>query len=244
MTYLSPAELTRAAPAAQKMTIPKDGLIDTHGFVRYVEKHLNQRPVFAVQGKSHADKGYSITRRQKQGRHLVACANSNGVATVLLNSHTVRRKAWLGAGFWKGEQLLVGTAVPMQRWRGYVPALEDLERYRPMLMTVRHTMRATGLSRGQLDDLADVVSGTAYLPGHNPISPDELVKAGHANLYDTLFGMLEMILRGNAPSADPLKRKVKPVKGPDAVMQASNATFNAGLHLVGSGLALPAYRKT
>lgn len=242
MTYLTNAELMAAAPAAERMKKVKDGLIDTYAFVRHVEQTYNHRPVMAVQGKPHRDGG--ADRRKRQGRHFIVMAGHNGNATILLNSHLVRRKAWVAAGWWRKEQVLIGVALPLQRWRGYETALEELERYRAQLATVRTEMRLHVMNPRQTTQLADAISATAYLPGHNPIAAEELLPGDRPTLYDTLFAMHAIILKGNAKPAGVDKRKVKPVKGPDALMQLGNAVFRAGVDLMGSTVALPGYRKT
>lgn len=244
MTYLSSSELTEAAPATKPMTKVKDGLIDTAAFIRYVKRRLGHRPVLAVQGKPHDEKGFDKKKRLMQGRHFIVMANSRGHATILLNSHIVRRKAWLAAGFWRGGQVLIGVAIPLQRWRGFEQAIDELERYRSLMTTTRGTLRTMSVSDTMLNQLATLVSATAYLPGHNPIAPDELKGARKEFLYDTMLAMHAVILKGNAKPAGVDKRKVKPVKGPDALMQLGNAVFNAGVDVSGAVVALPAYRKT
>lgn len=244
MTYLSPTQLVEAAPAAKQMDKVKDGLIDTAAFIKYIRRALGQRPVLAVQGKPHDEKGVDRKKRLRQGRHFIVLANHAGHATVLLNSHLVRRKAWIGAGYWKNGQALVGVALPLQRWRGFQPAIDDLERYRLMLSNARSSMRAYPMTDIRLHRLAQRISETAYLPGHNPISPEELKVVRKEFLYETLLAMHAVILRGNSKPADADKRKVKPVKGPDALMQLGNAVFTAGVDVMDTSMALPAYRKT
>lgn len=246
MNYLSSSELIEAAPATRPMVKVKDGLIDTASFIRYVRKRLDHRPVLAVQGKPHDEKGVDKKKRLMQGRHFVVMADQRGQATILLNSHLVRRKAWLAAGFWRKGQVLVGVAIPLQRWRGFEAAVDELERYRGPLTNARSAMRSHVPSPVEVRRLAETISSTAYLPGHNAIAPGELEEAaaGKGTLYEALMAMHAAILKGNSKPAEADKRKVKPVRGPDALMQLGNAVFNAGVVASGAVIALPAYRKT
>jgi hypothetical protein len=247
MEYLTPAKLAERAPAAQPL--PKDrpeGLIDTALFVREIEKDLGHRPVMAVQGRPHTDiPKRGLAKRERQGRHLVVCAGPTGEATILLNSHTVRRKAWIGAGYYRSDPplFLVGVALPLQRWRGYPAAIEELERYRTVLRTTRREMSARRCPAPEIDRLAEMVSKAAYLPDHKAIAAEQLIVFNGANtLYEVLWRMLELIVRGNVPAAEG-ERKVKPVKGPDALVHAGNAVFNVGALRLGD-VVLPTYRKT
>jgi hypothetical protein len=258
MSYLSPAELVERAPAAKPMIKVQNGLIDTSAFVKYIRKRLGHRPVMAVQSNPHLyeSEGRSKAKikvtsrlqqsRERQGRHFIVMAGPTGQATILLNSHLVRRKAWLAAGFWRKGQVLIGVAIPLQRWRGFEAAVDELERYRGLMNEARMAMRTCVIGPGEVRKLAQTVSNTAYLPGHNAIAPDELVDAmaGRESLYGALLGMHAVILKGNSKPAEADKRKVKPVKGPDALMQLGNAVFNAGVEVSGGPVALPAYRKT
>lgn len=250
MNTLSPSELAEKAPAAQPL--PKKraaGLIDTNEFITVIAEQLGQEPVMAVQGRAHSDidglsKRAAVAKRERSGRHLIVCANRRGAATIVLNSHTVRRRAWIAGGFYRADLLLVGVALPLQRWRGYDTAIAELERYRPQLVKLREQMTARKATHKMVDTLAEQISQTAYLPGHKPIAAEELVGAGMGNLYDTLFGMLKRVVNGNLAAAQEGKRKVKPVKGPDALMHAGNTIFNIGVECLDDGIALPTYRKT
>jgi len=251
MNYLTPSALAARAPAAQPLGKNDPGLIDTAAFIRFIERELGHLPVAAIQGRPHSDveKKQHLAKRERQGRHLIVCTDHRGAATILLNSHTVRRKAWIAAGFYRGSTdrplLFVGAAVPLRRWRGFRPAIEELERYRPAVANARKLMVQHTLTSRSLDQLAEKISDTAYLPDHKPIAPEHLITAAPpgANLWETMFRMLGKIVDGNLPAANPEGRKVKPVRGPDALMHAGNAVFNAGAELLGC-MALPTYRKT
>jgi len=252
MNTLSPSELYTKAPAAQPLPKKRPiGLIDTNEFLDIIRKTLGHKPVMAVQGRAHSDvdglsKRAAIAKRERSGRHLVVCANAQGAATIVLNSHTVRRKAWIAAGYYRSnpELLLVGIALPLQRWRGYEAALEELERYRPQLALARGEMRLLKPSWSDIDKIALRVSKEAYLPGHKPIAPSELISVTASSIYDVLFGMLQRVVAGNLPAADKDKRNVKPVKGPDALMHAGNVLWNIGTDRLETPIALPKYRKT
>jgi hypothetical protein len=247
MQYLTPSEMSRDAPASMRLPSKKIGLIDTSGFVRFIERKTGYRPVMAIQGSPHKDTR-SLTQRERLGRHMIVCASGNGSAIVLLNSHTVRRKAWIAGGFVRmgGKQplVLIGVALPLQRWRGFGPAIEELERYRPLLNSTRKAMVTRTMSTSDRSDLALKVSKTAYLPGHKPVSSSELEHNPKSdNLYATMFDMLSRMHNGMLQAADG-GRKVKPLKGPDALMQAGNAMFNAGVSLIDETVVMPRYRKT
>jgi hypothetical protein len=258
MNTLSTSQLIEKAPAARPLPHKHAvGLIDTLEFLAVIKKRLGHRPVMAIQGKPHADvpdegrKTTALAKRERQGRHLIVCADGRGSATILLNSHTVRRKAWIAAGFFRsdpavptGGLLLIGVALPLQRWRGFDVAIEELERYRPALAETRTALRAYRPRARDADALAEAVSRRAYLKGHKPIAADELVGAWSLTLYDSLYGMLKRVVDGNLPAAAVGRRKVKPVRGPDALMHAGNAIWNLGVETMGATVALPTFRKT
>ena len=62
----------------------------------------------------------------------------------------------------------------------------------------------------------------------------------------TLWAMLMKLCQGTLVSAEAngRVRKIKPVKGPDAIVHAGNAIFNAAIELLPGTLALPTFRKT
>lgn len=219
-------------------------LIDTSTFLEEIEKTLDQRPVLAIQGKSHSDvpDGTRITKRERQGRHLIVCADGAGNATLVLNSHTVRRKAWVAAGFYRDGLFAVGAALPLQRWRGAGPAIDEIQRWRPAIVTARGSMRATPMTDRLMRSLADRTCA-AYLPGHKPVAASALKELAAKNLYDTLFKILRVITDGNLPASEAGRRKVKPIKGPDALMHAGNALWLAAIDITGER-PLPFYKKT
>jgi len=241
------------APAAQPLPKKRPtGLIDTNEFLDIIRRKLGHRPVMAVQGRAHSDvdgmsKRAAIAKRERQGRHLIVCADeATGAATIVLNSHTVRRKAWIAAGYFdaKRELLLVGVALPLQRWRGYDAALEELERYRPQLALARRELRQRQLQVSEIHAIAEQIAQEAYLPGHKPIAADQLVAVRSSTVFKVLFEMLAKVVEGNLPAAEKDRRKVKPVKGPDALMHAGNVAWNIGTSYCERPLALPKYRKT
>jgi hypothetical protein len=253
MNTLSPSELFERAPGAQPLAKKHSpGLIDTNEFMAVIRKTLGHKPVMAVQGRAHSDvdgmsKKAAIAKRERQGRHLIVCADeSSGAATIVLNSHTVRRKAWIAAGFYEPKRglLLVGVALPLQRWRGYKTALDELERYRAQLTRARRELRQRAPQGPEIDAFAERVSKEAYLPGHKPIAPGELVSVRSGSVFRVLFDMLARVVEGNLPAAEQDRRKVKPIKGPDALMHAGNVMWNIGTDSLAHPPALPKYRKT
>lgn len=248
MNYLSLAELIKAAPAAKKLEKTVDGLIDTSAFVKFIGKRLNQHPVMAIQNPPHKDTS-KLKQREREGRHLIVMANQMGNATMILNSHTVRRKAWLGAGFYRsGERpsFLLGVAIPLHRWREYEAMITELERYRPLMNQARTEMIAKvrqSTLAGWWTDLPRVVAQNAFMRGHNTVDPKELFEVKGDNLWDALFLMLDVIASGKLQTAGSMNR-IKPLRGPDALMHAGNEVFRAGLSWSGSSIALPPFRKT
>jgi hypothetical protein len=252
MNYLSLDDLAAAAPAAQPL--PKSltkkqrsTLIDTAVLVEEIEKTLGHRPVMGVQGTSHADApdGTKATARQRRGRHLVVCANSRGEATIILNSHSVRRRAWIGIGYYHHGLVLVAAAMPMPRWRGAGPAIDEIERWRPMVKDMWKAVSQQEMTPRKSEYIANRAC-LAYLPGHKPVAPSALqIHNGAGTVNKALFVVLKQITEGNLPAAEEGRRKVKPIKGPDALMHAGTALWAIGAELQGKfAMALPFYRKT
>lgn len=252
MNYLTPSQLTKLAPAAvQKIDGEASGnLIDTAAFLRFIEADRGYKPAVAVQGTPHSD---SKSRAGSQGKHLVGAASNNGSAIFLLNSHTVRRRAWIASGFVrKGEQqplCLIAAAMPLQRWRGFKEALEDLKRYQDAVLEMRKQMLAHAPSPADVQFMIAATVRSAYLPGHKPVAASELAGVRGNTMYDIAFALLERLHQPGRKAADS-NRKVKALSGPDAVMQAGNAIFGAAcrrLDQIGALPylpALPTFRKT
>lgn len=250
MDYLTPTSLREKAPATQKLTKSSDALIDTSSFLRHVAQQ-GFRPVFAAQGKAHAD-----VDNPEKGRHFVVAGHSDGSCYAILNSHTIYRRAWLGAGFYAGKSFLIGAVVPLPRWRGFADPLAELAGYKPGLEAAKTALEAWQPEVGQERWLAKKFASTAYLPGHKPAWYKTLMDENERHMcgFDTLFHMMDAVLRGGLDPEPtkglPRRRKVKPIKGPDAMMQASNAAFRTGLDairkygLVDTALNFPSYKRT
>ena len=244
------SELIKSAPAVRKLEKPKAGQIDTYAFLAYLKKAMEYEPLFAAQGTPHGD-SKGLSKGGRQGKHFVAAMAGKGFTLGLLNSHTVRRKAWIAGGFARdGEQplFLVAAAIPVQRWRGYEAAIDDMLRYRATMMALRKAMTKHAITAAQMETLAQLVSENAYLPGHKPIDPAELISAAQRNLFEHLFWVLGRMHVSGLLSADQ-KRKVKPLRGPDALLQAGNEVFQAGMAILASRpgslpIALPRFVKT
>jgi hypothetical protein len=229
MQYLTPAQLAKQAPATQRLREKSLTLLDTAVFLRRVEHERGFLPVFAAQGTAHGDAHYGPTK----GRHLVVAADRRGNALALLNSHTVHRKAWMGAGFVaQGERpmFVIGAAIPVARWRGFDEPLAELDAWRPSLQDVRRALEEwTTFTGSDIRSYASEFSQAVYLPGHKPAAAHAFTDVTPANAYAMMFTMLGRVLDGNLPAADPAARRVKPIKGPDALMHAGNAAFNVAV---------------
>lgn len=227
MDYLTPSKLVERAPAAARLREDATGKIDTAAFLALIAKR-GYRPVFATQGTSHADAAYPETK----GRHLVVAANSGGHALAILNSHTVHRKAWIGAGFAEtGESpaFVLGAALPLQRWKGVEGPLKELDAYWPALYAGKEGMRGHSMSPREMAAFARAYAVRAYLPGHKAVSSGAILPPpGIWDPWGLMFHMLRQVLAGNLPSAG-AERRVKPIKGPDAIFQAASAAFACGV---------------
>lgn len=250
MDYLTPTSLREKAPATQKLAKTSDALIDTSAFLRHVAQS-GFKPIFAAQGKAHAD-----VDSPEKGRHFVVAGHSDGSCYAILNSHTVYRRAWLGSGFYEGSTFLIGAVVPLPRWRGFADPLMELAGYRPGLEAAKTALEAWQPDSYQDRWLAKKFASTAYLPGHKPAWYKTLVDDNerHLNGIDTLLHMMDDVMEGGLDPEPkqgfPRRRKVKPLKGPDAIMHATNAAFRTGLEairkyrLTDTALNFPSYKRT
>lgn len=231
MQYLSTREITKAAPAARRLVGDHPGLLDTSEFLRTVAER-GFKPVYAAQGTPHSDSNYDATK----GRHLVVAANAANWALVLLNSHIVHRKAWLGAGFFRsGESpmFVVGAAVSLQRWRGFETPLEQVVSFFPALERAWTMMDEWTMRPRDFAVFAEDFVSRVYLPGHKLPDPAKLrdeVESG--TVVVSMYGLLGRVMEGRLPASGDGARRVKPVKGPDALMQASSGAFTSALEMV------------
>lgn len=234
MQYLTPSQIKKVAPAITRLPPSEDkNLVDTTSFLRHVET-LGYRTVLAVQGTPHSD-----ARSQSRGRHLAVAANQRGEALVILNSHTVWRRAWLGVGWNLGSaydgasNFMVGAVVPLPRWRGFEEPLTTLLGYLPSLRTAKNALLEWTPNIHQRRWMARNYASTAYLPGHKTPLPKEILIESDQRALSILAVMLSRVRAGGLkPNAEPVggltPRKLKPVQAPDALFKASNAAFQTG----------------
>jgi hypothetical protein len=239
MEYLTHNALLKSAPAAAKLTGKDDGLLDTDAFLKFMLQRHGQKPVLAVQGTGHSD----AKIKPQHGRHLIVTAGVGGFATALLNSHTVHRKAWMATGFVrdvKGEPVFVaGAAVPLQRWRGVQPPYDGLATWDQTLALAKRALRDWEPSGSELKNFIRAFSSAVYLPGHRAVSPDAFEGPFPATMWDIMFGLADKVLDGDLPSADG-HRRVKPIKGPDAILHLASATFRTAVTHAHAAKKLPA----
>lgn len=253
MEYLTPKALLMGAPAAAKLSGKDDGLLDTDAFLKFMLRRHGQRPVLAVQGTGHSD----AKIKPQHGRHLIVTADSGGNATAILNSHTVHRKAWMATGFVRMVGKLsadlpvfvAGAAIPLQRWRGVETPVAVLDQYASSLTLAKGTLRNWEPTGAQLRAFVKDFAASVYLPGHRAVSPDAFEGPFPPSMWDIMFGLVDKVLDGDLPSADGLRR-VKPIKGPDAMMHLASATFRTavehahGAKKLPAPMILPGYVKT
>lgn len=241
MQYLTPSELISKAPAARRFRTKDPSLLDTAAFLRHIEEDRGFQPVLAVQGTAHDD-GRSGPGK---GRHLVVAADRRGSALVLLNSHTVHRKAWMGAGFVailnQQPLFIAGAVIPVARWRGFADPLAELDKWEPVLRDIRKGLDGWRLNADEVRAFAADFASAAYLQDHKKAAPEAFVDIAPKNAYEMTFLMLRRAMDGNLQPADPNARKLKPVKGPDAIMHAANAAFRvaASLAMVHGRISAP-----
>jgi hypothetical protein len=250
MDYLTPQGLREKAPATQKLSKSSDALIDTSAFLRHVAQQ-GFRPIFAAQGKAHSD-----VDSPEKGRHFVVAGHPDGACYAILNSHTVYRRAWLGSGFYTGDVFLIGAVVPLPRWRGFEDPLAELVGYAQGLLAAKTALQAWQADTYQDRWLAKKFASTAYLAGHKPASYKAILASSEVRIsgYASLIDMMASVMRGGLDAEPkpgfPRRRKVKPLKGPDAIMHAANAAFRTGLdairkyHLTDTALNFPSYKRT
>lgn len=253
MNYLTPSALREFAPAAQRLPQSDDKLINTGRFLRHIDG-LGYKPVFAAQGTPHKDSDTEL-----KSRHLVVAAKANGECLAILNSHTIWRRAWLGAGFWyggagPGAHFLLGAVVPLPRWKGYEPPLEKLLALQFGLKTAHEALGAWRPTAHEVRWLGKKIASTAYFKDHRK----PLVKALYEgiekpetwSMRTVVFYMYRLIVEGGLPPEPAGKvippRKLKPIIAPDALMLASSASFQAGMAALnkykGISTVFPAFR--
>lgn len=236
MQYLTPSEIKKVAPAIAKLPADlaiEENLIDTTVFLRHLET-LGYRPITVVQGTPHAD-----AKNQSRGRHLAVAANRNGEVIAILNSHTVWRRAWLGAGWLvghteEGPEFVIGAAVPLPRWRGFEEPLEALQGYQAALREAKTALTNWRTEISQRRWMARRFASKAYLPGHKTPVAKELLVEEWAPASTVLAFMLRKVRTGGLrPDAHPMAhlrpRRLKPIQSADAIFKASNAAFQTGI---------------
>lgn len=237
MQYLTPSEMKKVAPAISRLPPSEENLIDTTLFVRHLDT-LGYRPMVAIQGTPHAD-----AQSQTKGRHLVVCANRTGECIAILNSHTVWRRAWLGAGYLVGNtekggpEFVIGAVVPLPRWRGFPAPLSTLMGYMPSMLDAKRDLDRWNPTEYQIRWMARYFAINAYLPGHKTPVPKDIIDVSEwtdSRATPVLAHLLRGARFGGAkPFAHPLAhmkpRKLKPVQAPDAVFKAANAAFQTGI---------------
>lgn len=252
MQYLTPSDLRSAAPATQKLPQSDDNLINTATFLRHIGEE-GYKPVFAAQGTPHADSDTKL-----KSRHLVVSAKDGGTCIAILNSHTVWRRAWLGAGFALGSLatddvfFVLGAVVPLPRWRGFEEPLAKLVGFQDGLNRAKSALQTWRPATHEVRWLAKKMASTAYFKGHRkPMVP--AVYGGLTEdvcMWDAMMAMRARMVDGGLPPEPTGKfqppRKLKPIIAPDALMLASNAAFLAGTAALNKyrdgAVDLPAFR--
>lgn len=249
MQFLTPSELTKAAPGASRLRVKDPSLLDTAAFLRHIERDRGLLPVMGVQGTSHGDSVHGPNK----GRHLVVAANKKGEALALLNSHTNHRKAWMGTGYvaYVEEQPLfvMGAVLPVVRWRGFEEPLRELDRWQPTVREIYKQLEKFRLTDEAYDLFVEKFVEAIYFDDHKKPNIETFHSAIHsANALAAMFLLLRKALAGGLPAADPSQRRLKPIQGPDTVMNAANAAFivaaNACWHVERPIVPLPRYHRT
>ncbi len=252
MNYLTPSALKTLAPATQKLLKADQSLVDTSAFLRHMAR-LGYKPVFATQGTPHTDADTETT-----GRHLVVVGDDEGNAIALLNSHTIYRRAWMGAGFyWRADAeepaFVLGAVIPLPRWRGFEKPLDALKSHASNMLEAWTAMGGWRPGAAEIRWLAKRYAVAAYLPAHKTADYKSLTGATNGTGRSIMVGMLGTVIRGGltptqSTGTPKKRRRLKPIKGPDALVQASNAAFLVGLaglrKFKGQSFAFPAYQKT
>jgi hypothetical protein len=249
MNYLTPSDLRSRAPATQKLPKSDEKLVDTAAFLRHLEKEHGMRPVLATQGTAHTDVDDPL-----KSRHLAVASDKSGFAVAILNSHSVWRRAWLGAGFTFGPNYVLGMVVPLRRWRGFVEPLGELLEAKQSLTAAKNVLDAWVIrSEHPIRWMARKMAARAYLEGHRRPKPQALYKdiplpvSGLAAVLIIQERILKGGLEPEPKDSVSAPRKLKPIIAPDALFNAANATFSVGLQALGKyqdqHFAFPTYRE-
>jgi hypothetical protein len=227
MNYLTPSELHSIAPGAARLKNLPAGYLDTGELLARLRRTGGYRPIYATQGTGHFD----AALKPQRGRHLVVVANDNCEAVVILNSHSVHRRAWLGLGevsVGLPGSFVVGPALPLRRWRGPGDTLAELYDYRDSFQAALATLkRVVFPENGSTLPFAEKMAAAIYLPGHKQVAAEELADTVPGrSVYAQMHGMLLRAREGGLRPAT-RGRRVKPIRGPDAVMNAACGAFLA-----------------
>lgn len=219
MNTLTPLQLRARAPATRKLPRRDPSLIDTADFLRDLRRQ-GYEPVNAFQGKPHADANTAAI-----GRHMVVTRHlEDDIIIALLNNHTSCKRAWVGVGYGR----LLGAVLPFPRWKGYQSTLNELDQYWPQLESAQIDLTTRIPDEEEKHWIVERLARALYLPKNKPAAPGPLMPPPGLRAIDVLHHVLDRVLEGNLEPADG-GRKLKPLKGPDALFHAHNAAWVVGI---------------
>jgi hypothetical protein len=219
-----------AAAASPVKDASKERLLDTTAWLDAVSRQ-GFRPVLAMQSPTHQDAGHDPT----EARHLVVAAREDGVAYTLLNSHDRLMRVWAGLGVWDGEDVLIRSIRPVQRWRGVDKSQWGLEAFVRDLERDVTVMQKAKISAPAL---AERIAKEGYVAGRGRPSVRGLLAAASCDDLSALqcaFSLLAAARVGNLePStAKNQRRNVKGVRRPDMYQHMAMAAYKAARELAG-----------
>jgi hypothetical protein len=228
MDNLSLRQLIREAPGAAPVRgADQLGLLSTAAVIRHVGEKYKMKPVLAMQGRGHIDASHDTP--ESMGRHFVVCANKNGEAFFLLNSHQKHRRAHVGLGFWLpgDESFLIGPSFPIQRWKPFKETIKTLMECRR-----ENAERIVALNnfvpeQADRDAFAKTMAKKGYTPfvDARPSPAALMVGLGVADATHIACWAIKRMVEGNLEAPVKSRRNIKGIKRPDGLFYAGLVAF-------------------
>lgn len=226
MTTLNLNKVSKEAPAAApRRDASREGLLDTAEFLRFCDDRYGYKPVLAVQGTAHRD---ADVIDAKSGRHLVAAVNARGLGYALLNSHFKDRRAHIGMCAVRPgtTDMLIIDSTPVQRWKGYTPALESFDALWSEARAVLDALSLWPPSAKTLKDLAAQMVADGYL-SYTTLYPtaESLFDNYDGDALGFAYHLVAKMKAGKLPSSTPGTRRVRAIRRPDTLFHAGMMAF-------------------
>lgn len=231
MEYMTTHSLRKVAPASSpRPASARNGLTDTSAFLSYIARERGYKPFLAAQGTAHKD-ATKVSR--ETGRHLVVAANSSMLAMSILNGHTTDRKNWVAFGVARGGVFLTHVAIGLARHVPFSQQVDELWSHQKDVLALRSAMdKFKMVDPTSVSNFATRVAEMAYLNPKSVPAPTELMKFEvGCSLSVACAEVLKILMAGNLAPRDG-KRRLKAIKGPEALLHASSAVWHAALSVL------------